>query len=75
MANDKPLTAKSTIGTWLKHPRGGAIVRGYLARAGVDERALAPVKLLPLEKAVPMSGGRLTQAMVDDLVAQANRPD
>ncbi len=67
------LTARSTIGAWLKHPVGGPLVRGYLAQAGVDEKVLTPFKLLPLEKAAAMSGGRLTPEMIDGLVAQANR--
>lgn len=69
---DKPLTAKSSIGTWLKHPTGGPIVRGYLAQAGVDEKVLAPFKLFSLDTAAGMSGGRLTPEMVDRLVAEAN---
>lgn len=67
------LSAKSTIGAWLKHPVGGPLVRGYLAQAGVDEKVLAPFRLLSLERAVGMSGGRLTPEMVDELVAEANR--
>ena len=67
------LSAKSTIGAWLKHPVGGPLVRGYLAQAGVDEKVLAPFRLLSLERAVGMSGGRLTPEMVDALVAEANR--
>ena len=67
------LTAKSTIGAWLKHPVGGPLVRGYLAQAGIDEKVLGPFKLLSIEKASAMSGGRLTPDMIQGLVAQANR--
>ncbi len=31
-----PLSAHSTIGTWLDHPEGGALVRGLLAQSGTD---------------------------------------
>ena len=72
MAKDKPLTAKSSVGTWLKHPVGGPLIRELLAGAGVDERLLAPVKLLPLQQLVTMTKGEMPQSMVDDLVRQAN---
>jgi len=32
MAKDKALTAKSSIGAWLKHPVGGPILRDLLAQ-------------------------------------------
>ncbi len=70
----RPLTAKDSIGTWLKHPTGGPLVRGYLAQAGYDEKVLAPFKLFSLETAGRMSGGRLTPSMIDRLVVDANRP-
>ena len=31
MAADAPLTAKSTVGAWLDHPIGGALIRALLA--------------------------------------------
>lgn len=68
-----PLTVRSTIGTWLKHPTGGPVARELLARYGVDEKVLAPFRFLPLETAIRMSGRRVPQAMIDDLVARANR--
>lgn len=67
------LTAQSSVGTWLKHPVGGPIVRRYLAQAGVDEKVLAPVAFLSLEKAASLAGGRVTPAMIDHLVAEAAR--
>ncbi|QEO08863.1 SDR family NAD(P)-dependent oxidoreductase [Protaetiibacter larvae] len=72
MAKDKPLSAKSTIGTWLKHPVGGPLIRQLLDQAGVDEKVLTPVKLLPLQNLVAMSGGQMPQALVDELVLKAN---
>ncbi|WP_374008501.1 SDR family NAD(P)-dependent oxidoreductase [Leifsonia sp. LS-T14] len=75
MAKDKPLTAKSSVGTWLKHPVGGPLIRELLTTAGVDERVLAPVKLLPLQQLVTMSKGEMPQSLVDDLVQKANGGD
>ena len=69
---DKPLTAKSSVGTWLDHPVGGALIREMLAAAGQDEKALRPVRLFPLQKLVALSGGAMPQEVVDGLVARAN---
>jgi len=75
MAKDKPLTDRSTVGAWLKHPVGGPLIRQMLAEAGVDEKVLTPVKLLPLKNLVAMSGGQMQQSVVDDLVAKASSDD
>src|SRR5690606_12676768 len=75
MAKDKALTAKNSVGTWLKHPIGGPLIRQLLAQAGVDEKVLAPVKLLPLQSLVAMSQGQMPQSLVDDLVEKANSGD
>ena len=75
MAKDKELTAKSSVGTWLKHPIGGPLIRQLLAQGGVDEKVLAPVKLLPLQSLVAMSQGQMPQALVDELVVKANSGD
>jgi NAD(P)-dependent dehydrogenase (short-subunit alcohol dehydrogenase family) len=69
---DKPLTAKSSIGEWLKHPVGGPLLRAMLAEGGQTESALTPVKLFSLQRLVAMSQGQLKQEVVDDLVAKAN---
>ena len=69
---DKPLTAKSSIGDWLKHPVGGPLLRAMLAEGGQDEKALAPVRLFSLQRLVAMSQGMLKQEVVDELVAKAN---
>jgi len=71
MAN-APLTARSTIGTWLAHPVGGELIRGLLEKAGVGDDALGPVSGLPLQQLVALSRGRLPQSVVDELVLQAN---
>lgn len=72
MAKDKPLTAKSSIGDWLKHPVGGPLIRDMLAEGGMDEKVLAPVRMFSLQRLVSMSQGQLQQSVVDDLVAKAN---
>ena len=69
---DKPLTAKSSVGEWLKHPVGGPLLRAMLAEGGQTESALTPVKLFSLQRLVSMSQGMLKQEVVDDLVAKAN---
>jgi hypothetical protein len=42
--NPTPPTASSTIGTWLKDPVGGPLMRELLAKGGFDESTLAPVR-------------------------------
>lgn len=69
-----PLSASSAVGDWLEHPRGGPLLRELLAQGGQDERSLAPVRLLPLQRLVELSQGRMPQSVVDDLVARANDP-
>lgn len=74
MSEDPPtLTAHSPVGAWVAHPEGGALIRELLARAGVDESMLAPVRQLPLQQLVALSQGRLPQEVVDDLVARVNK--
>lgn len=70
--NPRPLTANSTIGTWLEHPVGGPIIRGLLEQSGMNADVLGPVLGLPLQQLVAMSQGQMPQAVVDGLVLQAN---
>jgi len=71
--NDRPLTGSTSIGDWLDHPEGGALVREVLGQGGAfDESSLAPVRGLPLQQLVALSQGQLPQAVVDDLVLRAN---
>ena len=72
MVESKPLTANSSIGTWLQHPEGGPLIRELLAQGGFDESTLAPVRDLPLQQLITLSQGQLPQAVVDDLVLRAN---
>lgn len=67
-----PLTAQSSIGQWLDHPEGGALVRGLLAASGASEDTLAPIKGLPLQQLVALSQGKLPQSVIDGLVLQVN---
>ncbi|MCI1641886.1 MAG: SDR family oxidoreductase [Actinomyces sp.] len=66
------LTAHSSIGDWLDDPAGGPLIRGLLAQSGASEDSLAPVRALPLQQLVALSGGALPQKVLDDLVAQVN---
>ncbi|MES2170848.1 MAG: SDR family NAD(P)-dependent oxidoreductase [Actinomycetota bacterium] len=69
--NSGPLTADSSVGTWLDDPIGGAIMRDLLAQGGQDASALKPVRMLSLKRLVKMSRGMMTNEMVDDLVRRA----
>lgn len=69
---EKPLTAKSSVGDWLKHPVGGPLLRQLLAEGGQNESVLTPVKLFSLQRLVSMSQGMLKQEVVDEMVVKAN---
>lgn len=66
----RPLTASSTVGTWLDDETGAALLAELVAPAGLE--TLAPARSLPLQQLVAMSNGQLPQAAVDDLVLRAN---
>ncbi|MET0991131.1 MAG: SDR family NAD(P)-dependent oxidoreductase [Lacisediminihabitans sp.] len=70
-----PLTADSSVGTWLDDPIGGAIMRDLVAQGGQDVSALKPVRMLALKRLVKMSRGMMTMEMVDELVARAASGD
>lgn len=65
-------TADSTLGEWLAHPKGGALIRELLVKAGVQEAVLAPVLVVPLQQLVALSQGALPQALIDELVERVN---
>lgn len=69
---DKPLTAKSSVGDWLAHPKGGALLRSMLAEAGQSESVLKPVRLFSLQRLVQLSKGQFPQEVVDSMVAEVN---
>lgn len=66
------LTANTPIGEWLDHPMGGDLLRGLLSAAGTDPGSLTPVRALPLQQLVALSGGAMPQSVVDELVLRAN---
>ena len=69
---DPALGRGSTIGSWLADQRGTPLM-DVLARAmGTDRSVLTPAQALPLEALVAMSGGRVTDALVDHLVSAAS---
>ncbi|WP_072802753.1 SDR family NAD(P)-dependent oxidoreductase [Rhodococcoides yunnanense] len=72
MTEIAPITAADTIGTWLDHPRGGAVLREQIAQWGADAEMLAPARTMPLQQLVDLSGGALTAEMVRSLVLAAN---
>jgi len=77
MAKDKALTAKSSIGAWLKHPVGGPILRDLLAQhveqtesalaadflARFDEEVANFVRVVPRDYAAVL---RTRQEAVDE---------
>ena len=69
----RPLTASTSIGDWLEHPEGGALLRAALEQGGsFDPASLTPVAGLPLQQLVVLSQGQVPQELVDGLVLQAN---
>lgn len=72
MTGSKKLTVKDSVGTWLKHPVGGPLIRQALADAGVAESVLGPVKLFSLETVAEMAGDRIPPGAIDELLKRAN---
>lgn len=72
MSSDAPLTAHSTIGTWLDDPEGRRAMEGLLSASGVDPDSLTPVRSMPLVQLVDLSRGALTRETVDTLVRSVN---
>jgi hypothetical protein len=66
------ITVKDSVGTWLKHPVGGPLIRDALKEAGVAESALGPLKLFSLATAVSMAGDRIPAGVIDELVKRTN---
>jgi hypothetical protein len=65
------LSRNSTIGDWLDSPIGGPIIGELLKASGQNAEVMAPVRPLPLKNLVAMSGGAMTDEMIDGLVQQA----
>lgn len=67
-----PLTANTSIGTWIEHPVGGELLRELLAPAGTSVDSLRAVSSLPLQQLVALSQGLMPQEAIDSLVLRAN---
>jgi NAD(P)-dependent dehydrogenase (short-subunit alcohol dehydrogenase family) len=70
-----PLTADSSIATWLEDPTGNAILTDMLAQGGQSPEVFKPIKRLAIKRLVKMSRGAFTQEMLDDLVRRAAAGD
>jgi NAD(P)-dependent dehydrogenase (short-subunit alcohol dehydrogenase family) len=70
-----PLTADSSIATWLEDPVGNAILTDMLAQGGQSPEVFKPIKRLAIKRLVKMSRGAFTQEMLDDLVRRAAAGD
>lgn len=70
-----PLTADSSIATWLEDPVGNAILTDMLAQGGQSPEVFKPIKRLAIKRLVKMSRGAFTQEMLDDLVSRAAAGD
>lgn len=71
-ADPAPVSADSTIRTWLKHPRGATLLSQLLVGNNWSLEMLRGLSALPLRKVVPMSGGAITRRHLDELSARAN---
>lgn len=65
------LSGDTKIKDWFAHPQGGPVLRQMLAEAGQDESQLNPVRNFAMKRLIPMSKGRFSEAVIDDLVAKA----
>ncbi|MBF4571613.1 SDR family NAD(P)-dependent oxidoreductase [Herbiconiux sp. VKM Ac-1786] len=70
-SSSAPLSADSSIATWLEHPVGGPLMRELLAQGGQDAGALRPVRRLALKRLVTLSKGQFPAELVEQLVARA----
>lgn len=70
-SNPAPLSADSSIATWLDHPVGGPILRDLLAEGGQDADVMRPVRRLAIKRLVKLSRGSFTQDQLDELVRRA----
>ncbi len=66
-----PLTADSSIATWLEDPVGNAILTDMLAQGGQSPEVFRPIKRLAIKRLVKMSRGAFTQDMLDGLIQRA----
>jgi hypothetical protein len=55
-AESRPLTAVSSIATWLQHPDRGPLIREMLAQGGFDESAVSEygsARMAPFHNLIP----------------------
>ncbi|ROQ31047.1 NAD(P)-dependent dehydrogenase (short-subunit alcohol dehydrogenase family) [Frondihabitans sp. PhB188] len=65
------LTGDSTLSTWMAHPVGSQIIAGIAAQGGMDDKSLALLRNVPLDRFIA-AGGNAPEGLVATLVAQAN---
>jgi hypothetical protein len=65
------LTGDTTIGEWLEHPVGGALLRGLLAQTGTSAESVAPLRTVPLRRLVALSQGAMLESAIDTMVDAA----
>ncbi|AXK46152.1 SDR family NAD(P)-dependent oxidoreductase [Brachybacterium saurashtrense] len=70
--HDAPLTAGDTIDRWLSHPEGSAVIGRLLEGMDQGPDVLDRIRRLPLRTLAEMSQGRLTDAMVEEMVRAVN---
>lgn len=69
------ISAEHSILEWMSHPKGSLVLQGLMSQApggAMDESVMRMIEGMPLSKLVAVSGGALTQEMVDQMVAAAN---
>ncbi|MDN4474791.1 SDR family oxidoreductase [Demequina sp. SYSU T00192] len=66
-------TGDNKVADWLSHPVAGPVVREWLTSQGASERSLAPAKRFTFNKLIKLSGGRFTQDMLDQMMAETAR--
>jgi NAD(P)-dependent dehydrogenase (short-subunit alcohol dehydrogenase family) len=71
-ASKQGLSGDSSVGEWLSHPVGGAIMRDMLKKAGQDEKVLHAVRRLSMKRLVSLSRGQFTQEMLNDMIRRVN---
>lgn len=72
MSDQLPLlSGDSTIGAWLAHPVGARIIGGIASQAGMDEKAVALMRNLPIERFINAAGSA-PDGLLEGLVGQAN---
>ncbi len=55
--SDKPLTAKSSLGTWLDDPIGAPIITRLVEQGGQDISVLKPARMFSLQRLIKLSQG------------------